>query len=311
MAGSKGAFMKGTSRFASKLLLLPVLIVSIFGCLAAGQTYHYAAINYPGAQTTVANGINNSNLIVGYYMDSNHHNHGFLYKNATYIRINVPNATDTFALGINDYGDIVGTYGLPGTATNPSNSHGFLLHNGAFKTIDCPGSLFSGALGINKYGTIVGECQTSNGDQGFIYTNGTLKIVNAPTVGPNNTQLNGISNLGEIVGQVFSGDNLRGFWMVGSEFDFLKPYLATDNQAKGVNGHGDIVGCYSGARAFLAYNPESGETEGSTEKFPVLHTLSPFGSVNSCAMSINYVRAIVGWYYDSSNRQHGFLGVPQ
>jgi probable HAF family extracellular repeat protein len=290
---------------------LVLALLGIFTCAASAQTYHYAAINFPGAQSTTANGINNSNVIVGSYVGTNNHNHGFLFKGGTYIHINVPNATDTSANGINDNGDIVGTYSLPGSSTNPANSHGFLLHNGAFKTIDCPNSQFNGANGINKFGTIVGECETANGTEGFIYKNGTFKFVNAPTVGNNDTQLNGISNLGEIAGQVFSGDDFRGFFFVGSDFDFLKAFQALDNRAEAVNGHGDVVGCFNGSRAFLAFNPESGETEGATEKFPVLHALSPFGSTNSCAMSINYARAIVGWYFDSSFKQHGFLGVPQ
>lgn len=278
---------------------------------ATAQTYHYTELNYPNAQSTIANGINNSNWIVGSYTDAQHHTHGFLYKKGTYIAINVPKATETFANGVNDYGDIVGTYSLPGTSAQPANSHGFLLHMGTFKTVDCPGSQFSGASGINKYGVIVGGCETTKGNEGFIYKAGAFSYVNAPTVGSDNTQLNGISNTNEIVGQVFSGDNFRGFWRIGTDFDFLKPYLALDNRVEGANSRGDLVGCYSGARAFLAYTPEGGESEGSAEKFPVLHTLSPKGSNNACAMSLNYGRSIVGWYYDSTFKQHGFLAVPQ
>ena len=288
-----------------------LLLSTLLGTHAIAQTYHYGSLNYPGAKTTVANGINNNGVVVGAYVDDNNKNHGFVYRKGSYVRIDVPNATSTFANGINDYGDIVGTYSVPGTSSNPANSYGFLLHAGTFKRIACPGAQFSSASGVNKTGVIVGGCETSIGFQGYVYTAGKFHYVNAPTVGPTDTQLNGVSNTGQLVGQVFSGDNNRGFWILGSDLDFLRPYLDRDNVVESVNGRGDIAGCYNGSQAFLAHNPESSEGEGSAEKFPALLTLSPFGSKTACVMGINYPRAIVGWYYDASFKQHGFLGTPQ
>jgi probable HAF family extracellular repeat protein len=284
-----------------------------FPLVAAAQTFTYAAINFPNAKSTVANGINNGNVVVGTYIDSTDHTFGFRWQSGHYTKIHVPNSVQTFANGINDLGDVVGTYSLPGTSSQPANSHGFLLHAGIFKTIDCPGSQFSGAAGINKYGTIVGTCETSKGEEGFIYKNGSFRFLDAPVYGgAQDTKLTGISNLGEVTGVVFSGDNNRGFFISGSsltDLDFLKPLFALDNFAGGVNGHGDIVGCSSASQAFLAFNPESNEGSESTEAFPRLHNFAPFGATNSCANSINYNRVIVGWYYDSSFVQHGFMAV--
>jgi hypothetical protein len=291
--------------------ILASILLGVLGSTAVSQPYRYTSINYPGSRTTVASGINNNGVIVGSYIDTNNKNHGFVYRKGMYVRIDVPNATQTFANGINDYGDIVGTYSLPGTASKPANSFGFLLRAGAFKRIACPGAQFTSASGVNKSGVIVGGCETASGFQGYVYAAGKFRYVNAPTVGSADTQLNGISNTGELAGQVFSGDNNRGFWILGSDFDFLRPYLDRDNVVESVNGRGDIAGCFNGSQAFVSHNPESSEGEGSAEKFPALQPLSPFGSHTACVMGINYPRDIVGWYYDASFKQHGFIGTPQ
>lgn len=279
------------------------------------QTFKYAAINFPGAKSTVATGINNGNVIVGYYTDSSNHIYGFRLANGTYTKINVPNSAGTIANGIADTGDIVGTYSLP--SPQPPNSYGFLRNSTGYHKIQCPNAQFTGAGGVNKYGTIVGGCQEPNvGQVGYILKGGTFRFINAPTNGNPDTQLNGVSNTGWVGGQVFSGDDQRGFFIVaattgGTDLDFIEPFMAIDNFVNGVNSRGDIVGCNNASKSFIGFNAESGESGESTEKFPTLHNFQPFGSANSCAMGVNYSRAIVGWYYDSSFVSHGYLAVPQ
>src|SRR5690349_19704100 len=204
-------------RLLVRRFIAPCLCMA-FPLVAAAQTFTYAAINFPNAKSTVANGINNSNVVVGTYIDSANNTFGFRWQSGHYAKIHVPNSVQTFANGINDFGDVVGTYSLPGTSSQPANSHGFLLHAGVFKTIDCPGSQFSGAAGINKYGTIVGTCETSKGNEGFIYKSGSFRFFDAKQQPgePIDTKLTGISNLGVITGVVFSGDNNRGFFVSGS-----------------------------------------------------------------------------------------------
>jgi probable HAF family extracellular repeat protein len=281
---------------------------------SAQTSFRYAAINVPTARETVANGINNGNVIVGWYISSTGQGLGFRLASGHYSTIKFPGAAQTYAHGISDLGDVVGNYITP-TANGGEISRGFLLHSGVYRTIDCPNSTatarFTDARGINKYGTIVGTCNTNTGHHGFIWKNGVFTFFDAPKQSgePTDTEFNGISNLNEIAGQVFSGDNWRGFWKVGSDLDFLRPLLARDNVVTGVNGHGEIVGCYL-SKGFFAHNPEAGETEGA-EHFPSLITVNPFNASNSCAESINYNRAIVGYYLDANFMRHGFLAVPQ
>jgi uncharacterized membrane protein len=183
------------------------------------------------------------------------------------------------------------------------NFHGFLRHNGEFKRIDVPAAtLGTVAAGINRDGTIVG---TYDDTQGFVYSAGTYRTWNAPQQPgePTQTQLNGINNLGWIAGQVFTGGNWRGFWLINDDLDFLEPLFASDGQVTGINGRGDIVGCHDAAAGFISFKVEDAESGEATEKFPRQQSLA------SCASAINFARVVVGNYF-SVSQPNGFLAVP-
>ena len=293
------------------LLAMAAFFAFVAGALAqtsTSVTYKYTKIDFPGATSTEANSINNGNVIVGSYIDSSGLNHGFQFANGTFTTISFPGAAETAVLGINDLGDMVGWY-KASIVVNPP-PHGFLRHNGTFTTIDEPQSTFGTALvGINKSGVIIGNFDNS---EGFVFQNGTFTLLNAPQQPGESidTQLNGINNLGEVVGQVFSGDDWRGFWgpMNGSEFDFLAPLFSLDNQVTGVNGRGDIVGCHDFGTPFIAFNVEGNEGSESTEKFPGQESLPNPLNGASCPRSINFARLIVGVL--GSGPTDGYLAVP-
>ena len=278
-------------------LLLPL------GLSAQTVSFKYAAINVPTAAQTMANGINNKNLIVGSYISSAGHTHGFTLSGTTFTTVDFPKSTSTNIYGVNDNGDVVGSYTLSGSMT----SHGFLRHNGVFSTIDFPGPSGTAARGINNSGVIVGAYDNSHG---FVLKSGVFTTLDAPTNGSPDTQLNAISNLGVIVGQVFSFDDWRGFWKTPSELDFLAPPASRDNQVNGVNSRTDIVGCHDSNLGFLALAVESNEPAESSEGSPHTFTVNyPGSNNNTCPMSINWARSIVGSYLDSSFHSHGFLAT--
>jgi uncharacterized membrane protein len=188
-------------------------------------------------------------------------------------------------------------YQLPG----PLNFHGFLRHGSDFTSIDDPSATFGTiAFGINENGTIVGSYDNAHG---FIDQNGKFQTLDAPQLSgePPQTQLNGISSLGFIVGQVFTGGIWRAFWIENGILRYVEPAGSTDSEATGIDGETDIVGCHdsgSGFASFLAGNYPS-----SSATYP------PEQPVVSCASGINFARAIVGSYSSVSN-SNGFLGVP-
>lgn len=285
-------------RFRS-LVFVALLFVAF---AAAAQTsvsiaYEYAPIAFPGARVTSVTGINNSNVIAGFYFDPQSIVHGFVYSGGKYTAVNFPDATVTEVMGMNDSGDLVGMYQVPGNL----NFHGFLKHGSDFTSIDDPSATIGTiAFGINKNGTIVGSYDNAHG---FMYQNGQFTTLDAPQLAgePHQTQLNGISALGSIVGQVFTGGIWRAFWIENGKLRYVEPAGTTDSQAKGIDGETDIVGCHdvqAGFASFLAGNYPS-----SSATYP------PEEPVVSCASGINYARAIVGSYSTVGN-QTGFLGVP-
>jgi uncharacterized membrane protein len=282
------------TRFVSLLFaLFAALVSAAISQTTVSVTYDYASLKFPNAPVTNVNGINNSNVIVGSYYDSQYFVHGFIYRAGKYTAVNFPGATMTEVLGIDDYSDIVGTYQMPGTL----NFHGFLRHNGVFTKINDPSAkIGTMAFGINNAGTIVG---TFDNEQGFVYQNGAYRTLNAPQVAgePHQTQLNGINNLGTIVGQVFTGGIWRGFWISNNQIHYVEASGSVDSQANGINGHGDIAGCHDIQSGFISFLATS------AVKYP------PQQAVISCAAAINYARVAVGTY-STLSKSYGFLAVP-
>jgi probable HAF family extracellular repeat protein len=155
------------------------------------------AVFVPGADATMAFGINSLGQIVGNYYESNGGHHGFLLNGSTYTRIDDPSAGvggATNVFGINDKGDIVGTY----DSKNGQQS-GFLLSGGKYTTISFPDSVSTTVTGINQSGQIVGDYEQPAGiDHGFLYNDGRYTTLDVP--GSNSTDLYGINAQGEIVG---------------------------------------------------------------------------------------------------------------
>lgn len=121
----------------------------------------FTLIDPPGGDKQlgpVTFGINDSEQIVGTYVDTSNHNqrHGFMLSQGVYSNIDVPNAAFTVAEGINATGQIVGIY------FDFSNvEHGFLLNNGTYTTIDFSSATATATAtavySINDQGEIVGE----------------------------------------------------------------------------------------------------------------------------------------------------------
>src|SRR5258708_31573509 len=121
--------------------------------LADGPTF--TAIDFPGAATTQAWGINLSGDIVGNYVSADKSNHGFLKSRGQYSSIDFPGAAYTAVNGISPRGDVIGDYAATLTGSGPH--HGFVLsRDGIYTTIDYPGATSTIARGMNSHGYILG-----------------------------------------------------------------------------------------------------------------------------------------------------------
>ena len=68
-------------------ILLAALVPAAISQTNVSVTYNYAPLSYPGAPVTNVNGINNSNVIVGSYYDSQYFVHGFIYRAGKYTAV--------------------------------------------------------------------------------------------------------------------------------------------------------------------------------------------------------------------------------
>jgi len=269
----------------------PVHADSLLGFLDSGGVY--TSLQYPGADGTIATGINNSGAIVGYALGINSYSYGFQLNAGTYSPLNVPGATSTTPFSVNDVGLIVGGYN-PGV-------HGFLYSGGNFSEVNASIPTFT-ATGINSSGVIAGWYQASNcaagaASCGLINNNGALTVL-SPT-GAHLTIASGINNLGQVVGS-FDANNIdHGFVYTNGVYTILNAPGATNTDAYGINNLGQIVGTYddaSGTHAFLydgvTYTTLTG-----------LYAMRPFG--------INDAGQIVGQYQVADNGGGGVGGIPE
>jgi probable HAF family extracellular repeat protein len=174
---------------------------------SSGTTPRYVSFDDPSALgSTVANGINDSGLIVGAYRYAQFDTHGFLVDVRGNYTDLAPGAISSEATGINRAGWVVGDYRLD----RRLHQHGFLYTAGTYVTLDDPLGTDTYVTGINNVGQIVGYYIDSSGtSHGFIYNAGAYTTVDDAAVTSSGSRtgtfLNGINAQGEIVGYSWNG----------------------------------------------------------------------------------------------------------
>jgi len=180
-----------------------------FGFYESGGVFH--EVNNPNTPTAaeaakagvlVENqllGVNDLNIAVGFFNDINGNSHGYTYNINTgkfSADINDPNAVSTVAAAINNFGEIAGFYTDSGGVI-----HGFLDNRGHFSTVNAPGASETELLGINDFGIAVGFDMVNGAMHGIVFNSHTGKFTTLDDPhGIGTTTLNGINDLGQIVG---------------------------------------------------------------------------------------------------------------
>jgi hypothetical protein len=297
--------MKATPKFAgSKMMILSlVALLAASWSSAAAQTLtplsvllagrpSFTTINFPGAVTTNAYGINPAGDIVGSYVDVSHQEHGFVLRVGTFTPFDYPGSSWTQAWGITPQGDIVGQYGV-----SDVNYHGFLLRGDTFYSVDVPGQPSTMPIGVSPNGTIVG-CNHGglDGMHGFVMM--ADGVTHDPLAGTMHT---GVNPSGDITGfyqnppagdrsYVISNGATSWFMVSGSAF----------TRARGISATGDVVGLYQDAatKKLHGFLLRHGELTSIDVDLPGVTQTRTFG--------INAEGDIVGNYVDATGA-HGFL----
>jgi hypothetical protein len=288
------------------------------GTIAAGSSVNalkFTSIDFPGARTTEATGINRHGQIVGTWEDPQTRlGHGFLLSGGVYRTFDVPGARATYPRDINDEGLIVGTYDLPPQDGQICcETHGFVrTPEGQFITVTfpgVPGLPVTWLAGVNNLGEIVGGYSEfdetildTRGIHGFLLDDGVFTAIDFPTPTPRVnipvTYANDVNDAGDVVGGYNEDDvfqTRRGYVLSRGEFSNFDVPGSSSTEPFAINNAGEIIGEYQdvdGFRSFL-FSPQKG-----------LRTLALSGKEKRqisflLPMGINDSSQIVGSYNDT------------
>jgi uncharacterized membrane protein len=291
-------------------VLRVVLFWLAVSSIAFAADRRFIKIDFPGANETIASGINARGDISGRYDDANGVVHGFLLRKGVFTTIDVPGASFTSARAINARGDIAGRM-----QDAAGVDHGFLLHDGQFTQIDVPGALSTIGRGINNAGDVTGNYIDSSGTEvGFVLQGDKFRSF---LVDPCSSDVwSAMDN-----GRVLVGDNCAN--SDGALYGFLR-----DRQGKfhtitfpsggsfpctgprWINEREEIVGLYAVANnADECYGAEV--LHGFLLRHGKYIAFDVPGALSSNPLAMNDDGVIVGAYTDKNGVTHGFKAVPK
>src|SRR5690242_18583626 len=211
----------------------------------------FTAIDFPGATSTQAWGINQNGDSVGFYVSADKATHGFLRSRGEFSSIDFPGASFTKANGISPRGDIIGDYAATLTGSGPH--HGFVLSKeGIFTTIDYPGATSTFAWGMNSHGDMVGTYTFADNVSHIFVMSANQFSANGQFIAIDDlpaalsTVLIAIHGIlgGEIVGTYMSADKvIHGFVLSDGQVTTVDgPGGPTFTNVTGIDSRGEIVG---------------------------------------------------------------------
>jgi len=192
--------------------------------------------------------INDWGDIVGNFCDDSCH--GFLLHKGQLTILDYPGASNTTAFGINDVGVVVGYWDLADADGNILFVRGFQWKDGLFTFVSYPGTGDITLIANNNLGTTVGIWDagiTSTISHGFVGWKEYFSSFDAPYPDVTFTQADGINDLGIIVGQEYTVDELandtgHGFLRKNGKFTQLNYPGAMQTTAWGINNLMQMVG---------------------------------------------------------------------
>lgn len=278
--------------FRAAALLLALAV----SCGSACAASIFQTIDYPGAQATYANGINDLGTIVGEYFAADGRRHGYILRDGQYTTIDFPGSVRTTLFGINNDGTVVGEYCMSACPDESGlGERGFSYSDGQFTYFDFPIAV-TVPRDISNNGIIVGY-GSGPGQLWDTYV-GTPGSFTALNLGPYHYGL-GINIHGTIVGTSAAED--RAFIVSDGNLQILTQGDCGTRSchATGINDGGTIVG-------FL------GSNDGPADSF-ILSGAGmtiidhPAIAIGTNAGHINNFNQVVGYYQDTANKTHGFF----
>lgn len=265
-----------------------------------GREIVFTSIDFPGAVSTVAQGINAGGEVVGWYnnaADAASIVHGFLMNRDGFTPVDFPGAIATDARGIGPRGEIVGVFYTAAGTNATGTMNGYHVRHGEFRVANYPGHLNTIAQRINRRGEIVGCFHDNNMTStmfGMTLTRNGSNSISVPA-----SMNNGITPDGrKIAGSYTLLGKGRGYLIEDGVFTPFDVPGSIFTAAWDISPTGEVVGAYRSPdnvrHGFLWNN------EGFT-------TIDYPGASDTRAFGINAGGDIVGDYVVSGSQRHGFL----
>ena len=275
---------------------------------AAGATYVFNTVEYPGAVFTDVRGINNTGRIVGYASFDGVNYFSFTYQGGVFSGLPaVPGGPgiEAVAHGINDAGDVVGT--LVDT-TGVAGSNGFILPHGSFSYMGFarPAWFDTLARAISNSGLVVGYNDDGTGSTaGFIFDPSTFLFTDITIPGSLLTIAQSMNGAGQVVGSAVlplaSGGTQAWLREPGGAITLFQ-IAGRPTRARGINDVGLIAGFTSVGAVNMGFVANSSGFE----------DLMVPGSDSTFGESINNAGQVAGlfWTGGASMVTHGFIATP-
>jgi probable HAF family extracellular repeat protein len=212
--------------------------------------------NFPGSVQTQVTGINNGDRTVGFWVDGNCDNFGFVDHDGKFTNVVDPNSKGqdnglTFdqLLGVNDQNTAVGFW----TDKN-GNNHGFTynVNSGSYSEVNIAGFASTTTTAINNEGHIAGFVVGANkNDVSFIKDGNNLEWLTGPK-GAVSVMALGINDKDQVVGSYTDATGQMHGFLFNKKSD---SYTTIDDPngvkgptgmtvLNGINDKGQIVGFY-------------------------------------------------------------------
>jgi hypothetical protein len=277
---------------------LLLLCTSLLNAQTTVTFKQVAKFTYPGADRTLAQGIDDAGNVVGAYIPTNATwANGFeRYADGTLSDPIIAPGGDVFQTvptAINNTGTIAGNY------SDSTGTHGFLLTNGAYTVFDYPVVYWTTINGINDVGDFVGYYVRNDGSGGaFVSIAGNVVPITIPRstfISPSD-----INNVGDIIGWYNTAQTEAGF-VLGSDGTLHYPIKPGGYPAAiffGMNERREKVGqVYDGATGRPLYYVD----EGTFAIYDVPNTFSAqFSGINRRGL-------ICGYGYNFEEVTYSFL----
>jgi len=292
--------------------------VNVFAIASQTPTaFNFSDIDFPGAQSTSASGINAAGQIAGTFIDQSGNYSGFVYSGGTFTSFSCPANTsfpgtvaETWAYGINDSGKVVGycMYATPPYSAGKGGvgETGFAYSGATFTLINYPGAFETFPAGIDASGRISGSYENNDtnpeGDsQGFLYSGGTFSTVDYANA--QDTEIEGMNaSAGTLVGYAVMYSN--GTYDGSNPFTYNNgtfSNIGISGVPSGINDGGQVVGYSTASNSAI-----SGFLFSNGDLLPISYPSAQQTSANG----INDAGQVVGSYEDQAGKWHGFLANP-